>query len=162
MRRPFLAFAVGALLPIGATLAYSDDTPALPSIPFDQPGDYEFHFRQAHRREVTLLLEVDPTEGESERRTLTHLKTVIEASLRDHRGRTVCGAAGVPHDGITEDGWILRTSVKEAGYWHRSCAEIKLKRSELYTLTIHIRDVDPNTPKVKLTPTFERSDDYSL
>src|SRR5260370_14877124 len=54
---------------------------------------------------------------------------------------------------------VLRTGHGEAAFWHNGCSEFKLKRSD-YTLTIRIRDVDPNTPKVAVTPAFERSDNY--
>jgi hypothetical protein len=157
-----LLIALIAIMAAGATHAQRNESPTLPAFPFDQPGDYEFHFRQAHSREMTLLLEVEPAEGEPQRVALTHLKTTIEVSLTDHRERRVCGATGVPQDGITKEGWVLRTSEKEAAFWHWSCAEIKLKRSELYTLTIYVRNVDPKTPKIKLTPIFERSDDFGL
>jgi hypothetical protein len=52
------------------------------------------------------------------------------------------------------------TSGGEAAFWNRKCAEIKLKRSESYLVTIHVRDVDPKTPKIEVTPIFERSDNY--
>jgi hypothetical protein len=148
------------MLTTGLAFGAQDDSPALPSIPFDKPGEYEFHFRQAHRREMSLMLVVDGREGEVQRAELTSLHTVIEVWLTDHRGRTVCKAAGLPHDGITKDAWVLRGLTRDLAFWHWSCTEIKLKRSQLYTLRIQIHDLDPKSPKVKLTPKFERSDDY--
>jgi len=61
---------------------------------------------------------------------------------------------------MSDTSWVLRTGHKEAAFWHRGCAEIKLKRSEFYTLKLLIQDVDPKTPKITLTPVFERSDNY--
>lgn len=159
MKRTFLVFSIFTLLS-AATVAHPDDTPTLLGIPLDQPGNYEFHFRQPHRREMTLMLEVDLTEGEARRVALTHLRTAIEVSLTDHSGRRVCDARATPTEGMTEDHWVLQTSANEAAFWHFGCREIKLKRSERYTLKIRIRDVDPNTPKIRLTPTFQRSDDF--
>ncbi|HKB97318.1 MAG TPA: hypothetical protein VKD23_00895 [Terriglobales bacterium] len=39
--------------------------------------------------------------------------------------------------------------------------EVTLKRAESYTLTVRVRDVDPKTPKIKVTPVFEGSDNYA-
>jgi hypothetical protein len=136
----------------------SRESPPLPDFPFDQPGEYEFHFRQVRSREVTLVLEVQSLDGPPNRAVLTHLKTVIEVSLADHRGRLVCKVAGSPVDGVNRDGWVLESD----GFWHFGCREMKLQRSERYTLKIRIREVDPNTPRIRLTPTFQRSDDFWL
>jgi hypothetical protein len=67
---------------------------------------------------------------------------------------------GSPSDGMSNDHWVVAIGHGEAAFWHRGCAEIKLRRSEFYTLTVRLRDVDPKTPKIKATPAFERSDDY--
>ena len=109
---------------------------------------------------MTLLLKVEGSTGEPDRQELTHLRTLVEVTLLNHAGRTVCQAAGLLRSGVSADNWVLRTSRGEAAFWHRNCAEIKLKGSELYTLTVRIRDVDPKTPKIKANPRFERSDDY--
>ena len=138
----------------------TDQSPALRSVPFDQPGEYEFHFRQPRSQEMTLLLEVEPFNGASESQLLTHLRTTIEVKLANHAGRTVCQAAGSPGEGIGNDHWVLRMGGGEAAFWHEGCAEMKLKRSESYTLTIRVRDVDPKTPKIRIHASFERSDDF--
>lgn len=144
------------------TVPGTDEYPALQSFPLDQPGEHVFHFRQAHSGEMTLLLEVEgSTEEEPDRQKLTHLQTTIEATLLNHSGRTICHAVGSPREGVTSDNWVLRASRGEAAFWHRSCGEIKLKRSESYTLKVLVRDVDPKTPKVKATPIFERSDNFA-
>ena len=138
----------------------TDESPVLPSIPFDQPGEYVFRFGQPRSREMTLLLEVEPFHGRSESQLLTHLRTTIEVKLVNHAGRTVCQAAGSPGEGIGNDHWVLRMGGGEAAFWHEGCAEMKLKRSESYTLTIRVRDVDPKTPKIRIHASFERSDDF--
>jgi hypothetical protein len=143
-----------------ATMPGTDEYAALQSFPLDQPGDHVFHFRQARGGEMTLLLEVEGRRGERDRQELTHLVMTIEVSLVDHNGHTVCHAAGSPTDGVTNDRWVVKASHDDAAFWHRGCAEVKLKRSESYTLTIHLRDVDPKTPKITATPIFERSDNY--
>lgn len=136
---------------------YSD----LQSFPLDQPGEHVFHFRQAQKGEMTLLLKIEGATGEQDRQELTHLRTTVEVTLLNHAGHTVCQAVGSPTDGVSADNWVLRTSRGEAAFWHQSCTEIKLKRSEHYTLTVRLRDVDPKTPKIKATPIFERSDNYA-
>ena len=111
---------------------------------------------------MTLLLEVEgPRHGERDRQELTHLGLTIEVKLIDHNGRIVCQAIGSPNDGMSNDHWVVAMGHGEAAFWHRGCTEIKLKRSESYTLTVGLRDVDPNTPKIKATPIFERSDNFA-
>src|SRR5690349_5811354 len=141
-------------------VAGNDEYPSLQSFPMDQSGEHVFHFRQTQSGEMTLLLQIEGPTGKEERQELTHLQTVVEVTLLNHAGRTICQAAGSPADGVRADNWVLRTSRGEAAFWHRGCAEIKLKRSESYTLTVRLRDVDPKTPKIKATPLFERSDNY--
>jgi len=143
-----------------AATAETDEYPELQSFPLDQPGEHVFHFRQPQNGTMTLLLKIEGTSGEPDRQELTHLRTTVEVTLLNHAGRTVCQAVGSPTEGISADNWVLRTSRGEAAFWHRSCAEIRLKRSESYTLTVRLQDVDPKTPKIKATPFFERSDNY--
>lgn len=145
---------------LSCSSAAADDYPALQSFPLGQSGEHVFHFRQAQKGEMTLLLEVEGSRGERDRQELTHLQLTIEVDLVNHTRRTVCHAVGSPRDGMSTDNWVLRTGHGEAAFWHNGCAEIKLKRSESYTLTVRIRDVDPNTPKIRVTPIFERSDNY--
>jgi hypothetical protein len=110
---------------------------------------------------MTLLLEVEgPRHGERDRQELTHLGLTIEVTLINHDGRKICHAIGSPGDGMSNDHWVVAMGHGEAGFWHRGCAEIKLKRSQPYTLTVRLRDVDPKTPKIKATPLFERSNNY--
>jgi hypothetical protein len=141
------------------TVTGANEYPALQSFRLDQPGEHVFRFRQTHSREMTLLLEVQGSTHEPDRQRLTHLRITIEATLLNHSGRTICHAAGSPREGVTTDNWVLRTGHGEAAFWHNGCRELKLTRSD-YTLTIRIRSVDPNTPKVAVTPAFERSDNY--
>ena len=109
---------------------------------------------------MTLLLKVDASVGESEYKVLTQLRTLIELSLANHKGRTVCQAVGLPSKGVTTNNWVLTVGYGEAAYWHEKCTEIKFRRSESYTLKIRISDVDPRTPRVRLIPVLERSDDF--
>ncbi|MGH9728917.1 MAG: hypothetical protein ACRD4V_10050 [Candidatus Acidiferrales bacterium] len=140
--------------------AATHDECHLESFLLDRPGEHVCHFRQAQNREMTLLLKIEGSTGEPDRQELTRLQTIIEVTLLNHAGRTICRAEGSPKDGVSADSWVLRTSRGEAAFWHRNCAEIKLKRSELYTLTVRIRDVDPKAPKLRATPIFERSGNY--
>jgi len=142
-----------------ATLG-ADDDPSLYSFSLNQPGEHVFHFRQVHDEQMTLLLNVKGSTGEPDRPQLTHFRTTIEITLLNHAGRTVCRASGSPKDGVSVDSWVLGTARGQSAFWHRNCAEIRLRRSERYTLTIRIRDVDPNAPKIEVTPSFERSDAY--
>src|SRR5882672_18065 len=137
-----LLTALTSIAQLGALHA-ADENPGLRAFPLDQPGEHVFHFRQAQKGEMTLLLEVKGRRGERDRQELTHLVLTIEVSLVDHNGHTVCHAAGSPTDGVTNDHWVVKASHDDAAFWHRGCAEVKLKRSESYTLTIHLRDVDP-------------------
>jgi hypothetical protein len=145
-----------------AAMLGTDEYTDLQSFPLDRPGEHVFHFRQAQKGEMTLLLEVEgPRHGERDRQELTHLGLNIGAALTNHNGRTVCHAIGSPSDGMSNDHWVVSIGHGRAAFWHRACAEIKLKRSESYTLTVRLRDVDPDTPAIKVTPMFERSDNFA-
>jgi hypothetical protein len=144
-----------------AAMSGTEEYAALQSFPLDQPGEHVFHFRQAQGGEMTLFLEVEGRRGERDREELTHLGLTIEVSLVDHSGHTVCHAVGSPSDGVSNDHWVVKASHDDAAFWHRGCTEVKLKRSESYTLTVRLRDVDPKTPKIKATPIFERSDNFA-
>src|SRR5215831_4890853 len=134
----------------------SNEHPELRSFRLDQPGKHVFHFRQTRREEVNLLLEVQgPVRGERERQELTHLGLTIEVALVNHKGQTVCHAVGSPQDGVTADSWVVTTGGSGAAFWHRSCSDFKMNRSQ-YTLTVLLRDVGPKTPKVIVTPIFAR------
>lgn len=136
------------------------DESAPTSFPLNQPGEHLSHFRETRNGDMTLVLRVEGSAGESDRQRLTHFRTVIDATLRNRAGHTICRATGSPSDGVGADGWVLATSRGQAAFWHRNCAEIKLKRSESYTLTVLVQDVDPKTPTIKVTPSFESSDAY--
>jgi hypothetical protein len=138
-----------------------DHFPALQAFSLNESGEHVFHFRADQNGEMTLLLEIEGSPGEPDRQKLTHLRMTMEAKLVNHAGHTVCQAVGSPKDGVSADSWVLRTSRGEAAFWHRNCAEIKLKRSESYLLTIRVREADPEMPKIKAIPVFEHSDNYS-
>jgi hypothetical protein len=138
----------------------------LRSIPFYRAGEYAFHFRGIPHEEMSLLLytegkkylyaeyEGSPRDDQHE---LTHLQTAIEALLVDDRGRTVCQGTGFPLHGDLNgnpNGWILGGG-DPAEYYHVNCLRVALKPSESYSLTIRIRDVDPQTPRIDLTPVLQ-------
>ncbi len=135
----------------------------LRSIPFYGAGEYMFRLRGMPHEEMSLLLY---TEGKKylyaeyegsphdDRHELTHLQTTIEAFLVDGRGHTVCQGSGSPLHGDLNgnpNGWMLGGG-DPAEYYHTNCLRVALKPSESYSLTIRIRDVDPQTPKINLTP----------
>src|SRR5215469_1167977 len=143
-----------------AAMPETDEYHDLRNFRLDQPGKHVFHFRQTQRGEMYLLLEVQgPVRGERERQELTQLELTIEVALVNHKGQTVCHAVGSPRNGVTDDSWIVTTGGGGAAFWHRSCTDIKMNRSQ-YTLTVLLRDVGPKTPKVIVTPIFARSDNF--
>ncbi len=143
---------------LAAVPGTSDESPPQ-SFSLNQLGEHVFHFRKIHGG-MTLFLKIEGSAGESDRPGLTHFQTVIEASLFDDAQRTICRAVGSPGESVSADSWVLTTGGGQAAFWHRNCAEIKLKRSEQYTLTVRIRAVDPKAPKIKVTPRLERSDAF--
>ncbi|MGB7282916.1 MAG: hypothetical protein WBE13_11690 [Candidatus Acidiferrum sp.] len=158
----FLRFVLFALLTVGAGQASADEALTLPSIPLDKTAHYEFQFRLRHRQNVMLSFWIHPWDGMSQRDSLTHLQTVIEVSITDHAGRIVCEAAGLIHDdgSIMRDRgmWILDGSAESASLVNWNCSDIKLRRSELYALSIRIRDAGPSQTKVTLTPRLVSSE----
>jgi hypothetical protein len=157
--RAVLLIALASIAQPAAIQAGEQD-PALQAFLLDESSEHIFHFRQAQKGEMTLILEVEGSRGERDRQELTHLDLTIEVNLVNHTGHTACHAVGSPTDGMSTDNWVLRTRHGEAAFWHHGCAGVKLKRSESYTLTVRVRDVGAKIPKIKVVPIFERSTDY--
>jgi hypothetical protein len=157
----FLALVLTSWSARSAAIAvHEKEYSPLENIPLNRPGEYVFHFRPKKSRAMILLLEVQGSRGERDRRKLTNLQMTIEATVQNQAGRTVCDAKGSPRNDVGADNWVLMTTGGEAEFWNRNCAEVKLKRSESYLVTIRVRDVDPKTPKIEVTPIFEPSDNY--
>jgi hypothetical protein len=74
-------------------------------IPFNQAGEYVFHFRGIPNEEMSLQLYVEGKTGE-DREELTHLGTTLDALLVDQNGRTVCHGSGTPGDRQNENIWF--------------------------------------------------------
>jgi hypothetical protein len=123
-------------------------------IPFNQAGEYVFHFRGLPNEEMSLQLYAEG-KTDNDREELTHVDTTLGALLVDHNGRIVCQATGMPRDGQNEHIWVVMSSGLEAAFWHWNCVHMPLKSSESYTLTLRISDVDPKTPRVNLLPVLE-------
>lgn len=128
-------------------------------VPLYQPGQYVYHLRGLPDDEMSLLLYA---EGKSANEAeITRVGTNIEASFADQAGRIVCQASGSPligagkRDDRNPRGWITMLSPYEAAYWNGNCLRMPLKPPDSYTLTIRIQNVDPNAPKIDLTPTLE-------
>ncbi|HEY6387037.1 MAG TPA: hypothetical protein VIX91_15280 [Candidatus Acidoferrum sp.] len=120
-------------------------------IPFYEPGEYAFHFRRAPREELILELH---TEGKgSNDEAELRVKTIIEASIVDQAGRSLCRASGQPLEhGQNPNGWVLMLAGNDAAYWHWNCEWVQYEPSDSYTLTLRIRDIDPKTPRINLIP----------
>jgi hypothetical protein len=148
---PFLRFRGDARFSGGPILGYQ--IKMLP-IPFNQAGQYIFHFRGLPDEELTLKLypEGKTTENSEE---LTHLDTILEALLVDQNKHIVCQASGMPRDGENEHIWVVMSRGFEVAFWHWNCAHMPLKPSGSYTLTLRISNVDPKTPKINLLPVLE-------
>jgi hypothetical protein len=122
-------------------------------IPFNQPGEYVFHFRGIPNEDMSLQLYA---EGKSDqnREELTHLDTTLDALLVDQSGHVVCQASGMPRDGQNEHIWVLMSGI-DAAFWHWNCVHMPLKPSVSYTLTLRVSNVDPKTPQINLRPVLE-------
>lgn len=128
-------------------------------IPFYKPGEYVFHFHGMPHEELILELHAEGKGSNDE--TELRVKTVIEASLVDQRGRSFCQASGPPLEhGQNPNGWVLMVAGDEAGYWHWNCGWVQYEPSRSYTLALRIRDVDPKTPKINLIPTLRSRDEW--
>jgi hypothetical protein len=123
-------------------------------VPFNQAGEYVFHFRGIPNEDMSLQLYA---EGKShkDRQELTRLDTTLNALLVDQNGRIVCQASGVPREGQNEHIWVLMSGGSEAAFWHWNCVHMPLKPFDSYTLTLRISNVDPKTPAINLLPVLE-------
>lgn len=141
----------------------------LKAIPFEQAGEYSFHFHGMPNEEMSLQLYTD---GEYKRSALTNLSTQLEAVLTDQNGRVVCAGSGVvPKEGgpcddcktptdkeikaREQEEWILMSGPNEAAYYHVNCLGMRLTPSDSYKLKLRVLEVDPKTPHIGLIPTFE-------
>jgi hypothetical protein len=126
----------------------------LRSIPFYQPGEYVFHFHGMPNEEMSLQLYAEGKK-DSDREELTNLGTTLDALLVEQNGRVVCQATGMAREGQNERIWVLMSGGDVAAFWHWNCVHMPLKSSKSYTLTLRIRNVDPNTPRITLLPALE-------
>lgn len=124
------------------------------AIPFDQAGEYVFHFRGLPNERMSLQLYAEG-KTDRDREELTHLGTALDALLVDHNGGIVCQATGMARDGQNEHVWVVMSSGDEAAFWHWHCVHMPLQSSESYTLTLRISNVDPKTPRIRLLPVLE-------
>jgi hypothetical protein len=120
-------------------------------IPFYAPGEYVFHFRGVPHEELALELHAEGKGGRDEAEL--RVKTIIEASIVDQKGRSICQASGPPLEhGQNPNGWVLMLGGDEAAYWHWNCTWVQFDPSDSYTLTIRIGGIDPKTPRINLIP----------
>ena len=147
---PALRFRGDAHFSGGPVLGYSVK---MRRIPFYRAGEYVYHLRGLPNEEMSLQLYADG-KSEKDRHELTTLGTTLDAVLIDQNG-IVCQASGKIREGQNASIWVLMSDGSEATLWNFHCVHIPLKSSSSYTLTLRIRDVDPNTPKIDLVPAFE-------
>jgi hypothetical protein len=155
-RYPLLRFRGDGRLSGGPVLGYWI---RMRRIPLGEPGEYVFHFRGAPNEEMNLQLYAEGM-GLANGSEIASLKTNIEVFLRDQSGRIICEADGSPSGGRgnygnSSKGWVTMMGPDEAAYWKGNCLGMRLKPSSSYSLTIHIKDIDPGTPKINLVPTLE-------
>lgn len=148
---PYFRFHGDAKFSGGPILGYQIE---MKPIPFDQAGEYVFHFRGIPHEEMSLQLYAEGKAYEN-REELTHLNTTLDALLVDRNGHVVCQASGMPRDGQNEHIWVVMSGGSEAAFWHWNCVHMPLKPSESYTLTLRISNIDPKTPKINLLPVLE-------
>lgn len=123
-------------------------------ISLNRARDFVFHFRGIPNGDMSLLLYAEG-KSDRDREELTHLKLTLDALLVDQNGQVICKGAGMPGDGqINEHIWVLMSGL-DAAFWHWNCVHMTLKTSASYTLTLRVRDPDPNAPEVVLSPVLE-------
>jgi hypothetical protein len=145
---PALRFRGDGKFSGGPVLGYSIE---FRKIPFYASGEYVFRFRGVPHEELALELHLEGKNADNEPEL--RVKTIIEASIVDQTGRSVCQASGPPLEhGQNPNGWVLMLGGDEAVYWHWNCTWVEFGPSNSYTLTLRIRDVDPKTPKINLIP----------
>jgi len=147
---PYLRFRGDAKFSGGPILGYQIK---MRPIPFNQAGEYIFHFRGIPDEDMSLQLYAEGKSNEN-REELTHLETTLDALLVDQNGHVVCQASGMPRDGQNEHIWVVMSGM-EAAFWHWNCVHMPLKPSVSYTLTLRVSNVDLKTPKINLLPVLE-------
>jgi hypothetical protein len=93
------------------------------------------------------------------RREFETLKARMQVNLTGSNGVRICSASGVPGGAPWDENqngrWMLETGPNEASFWHPDCVHFRTHRSESYTLTLSIGDVDPRSSATVLIPTLE-------
>lgn len=148
---PFLRFHGDASFSGGPVLGYRI---TMRTIPFNQQGEYVFHFHGLPDEELSLELYVEG-KTDKDREELTHLDTKLDALLVDQDDHIVCQASGVPRDGNNERIWVVMSGGSDVAFWHWNCVHMPLKPSVSYTLTLRVSNVDSKTPKINLLPVLE-------
>jgi hypothetical protein len=111
---PALRFRGDGKISGGPVLGYSIE---FRKILFYQPGQYVFHFRGVPHEELALELHAEGKGSDNEAEL--RVKTIIEASIVDQYGRSICQASGPPLEhGQNASGWVLMLGGDEAAYWH--------------------------------------------
>jgi hypothetical protein len=125
-------------------------------ISLNEVSEHHFHFQGLPNEEMTLVLYVKDRSVNTfeDREPLEHLKTTIEVSLTDDRGKETCHGAGQPDSGNRDGMWVLMSG-GETGYWHWQCNHVRVHPSVSYTLMIRVTSAAPMDEKVVVTPRFE-------
>ena len=148
---PFLRFHGDAKFSGGPVFGYEIK---MHPIPFNQAGEYVFHFRGIPNENMSLELYVDGKTDEN-RNELTNLDTTLDALLVDQNNHVISQASGMAREGQNEQIWVLMSGGGEAAFWHWNCVHMPLKPFLSYTLTLRVSNIDPKTPKIQLLPVLE-------
>lgn len=145
---PVLLFRGNARISGGPGIGY---TIKMGAIPFNRQGEYVFHFRRIPDGVMSLELYAEG-KTDANRKELTSPRTIIESSLVDDNGTVVCSFSGSPSEGQSGQTWALMSAYWGAAFWNWSCTHISVRHSSSYTLTLRVKDIDPNTPEIRLLP----------
>ncbi len=137
----------------GGFFSYPRYVVTFADIPLYETSEHTFHFRGLPNEEMALILFVKDrsVDTDADRRPLEQLKTRIEATLTEDRGKEVCHGSGQPGSGNADGMWVLMSG-GESGYWHWQCNHVPVHSNRAYTLVIQVTGADPKDERVVVTP----------
>lgn len=129
----------------------------LGTIPLSEPGEYTFNISGLPPAPLSLQLYVLGNSDDN-RTDLAQLRSLLEISITDTSGRSLCSASGRLSAAASRSqaSWVLKggNSVAPA-FWQSACLDIPIHRHRSYRIVVRLKDVDPHSPRILLEPTLE-------
>ena len=146
------AFQGGTLRKTTGPLFSTNYFAHLQELDLNKEGSYAAVFRGFPSSHAYLdLMLIKPASVDT--KFLRQLTTEVGMELDKSDGTPVCRAVGRLGQHIWgEHAWTLNPGWEEASFWHSKCHLLKLRRDELYTLKITVKDANEALGPLRVYP----------